>query len=102
LKDIIMKKASHHHLNDLHRQWVFRTQTDEELGGPLLGQKLSVARSVLKRYGTKSLHLFLEQSRFGSHPELIRLLWRIGSEKAGGKNAASKSTGQLFYPGFNP
>jgi hypothetical protein len=44
----------------------------------------------------------LEQSRFGSHPELIRLLWRIGSEKADGKNAASKSTGQLFYPGFNP
>jgi len=71
-----------------------------ELGGPLLGQRLSVARSVLKRYGSKKLITFLGQSRFGSHPELIRLLWRIGSDKQSGPSRP-KTAGQLLYPGFN-
>jgi hypothetical protein len=96
-----MKKASHHHFNALHSQWVFQTQTDQDLGGPLFKQKLAVARSVLKRYGSKELTKLLEQTRIGSHPELIKLLWRIGTDTSGAQSGKA-SVGQLFYPGFNP
>jgi len=76
-----MRTPTPQHVKSVHRQWIFRTQTDPELGGPLLRQRLSVARQTLNRYGSKSLKTFLAESRLGSHPELIRLLWRVGSER---------------------
>ena len=96
-----MSHLVHRHFDTLHRRWVAQTKNDSELRGPQFKEKLEIARLVLKRYGNKGLVDILEQTRMGSHPELIKCLWRVGKALSISKQKP-KSIGELFYPGFNP
>jgi hypothetical protein len=60
--------------------WEKQTREDEEIGGDRLDETLSTAVGVISEYGTPGLLEDLEEHGFGSHPELIRLLSRVGRE----------------------
>jgi hypothetical protein len=60
--------------------WEQKTRTDKEIGGTALNESLGLARGVLEKYGTPELTKELHSWGFGNHPEMIRLLSRVGRE----------------------
>lgn len=53
-------------------------KADKEIGGANFNKSISLAKRVLEKFGNDSLKVELDQSGFGSHPEVIRLLSKIG------------------------
>ena len=98
-----------HRTKALHEQWVFRSQIDPQFGGPLFDKNLELAKQVIKTYGTKQFNDFLNITGHGSHPEVIRIFWKIGQALARAHTANDnfltksppKTIGELFYPGFD-
>ena len=94
---------------DLHHEWIFRSQTDPQLGGPRFEHNLNLAKQVIQQFGNKQFIDFLNVTGHGNHPEVIRIFWKIGQAlaKAQAANddrplkAAPKTIGELFYPGFD-
>ena len=91
----------HYTFDALHRRLIARTKSDKDLAGPQFRQKLEIARHVVNHFGDAELTQLLEKTRLGSHPALIKLLWRIGKVLPH-THRKQQSIGQLFYPGFNP
>jgi len=58
--------------------WAEAAQSDPEIGGAAFQRELDYARSALKEYGTPGLRDALESTGLGNHPELIRLLSKVG------------------------
>lgn len=62
----------------VHQQWTEASTADKEFGGDKLKENLGIARKALEQFGSKELRTFLEESGLGSHPEVIRMLYRAG------------------------
>ena len=58
--------------------WLESTKADKEVGGEKLEQNLAVAQKALNTFGTPELKSLLNDSRLGDHPEVARLLYRVG------------------------
>ena len=82
----------------VHRQWIARSQNDPDFGGAKFGTNLALAKQTVDKYGTAGLKQALEKTGFGSHPELIRFVVKVGRALAGTQAAAKpkKSIGELF------
>lgn len=65
-------------LADAEASWIEASKTDKEFGGDKLPENLAVAAKALEKFGTPELKQFLEESRLGSHPEVIRMFNRVG------------------------
>jgi len=68
-------------MDQAEKQWTEAVQADKEIGGDKLKENLSVAVKALdKLLGDKAPEFksFLEESRLGNHPEMIRLMVRAG------------------------
>jgi hypothetical protein len=67
--------------------WADETKNDKELGGDDLAENLSVSKKTMDTFGTPELKALLDTPSeknpgglgLGSHPEVIRLLHRVGS-----------------------
>jgi hypothetical protein len=59
--------------------WETNTRKDKEIGGDNLDASLKTAKETLSKYGTPELTAALDNSGMGSHPELIRLLVKVGN-----------------------
>ena len=58
---------------------------DPEFGGAKFEQSLSTAKAALANFGSAKLLELLDQTGLGNHPEMIRLLYRVGrAQKEGG------------------
>lgn len=86
-------------------EWVSQVQADQEIGGDKLQASLVAARGALEQFGTPALRELLDASRLGNHPEVVKLLAKIGKAISpdsfvGGKPAPAeaKSTAQVLYP----
>jgi hypothetical protein len=62
----------------VHKQWTEASTTDKEFGGEKLKENLGVARKALDQFGSPELKTFLEDTGLGSHPDVIRMLYRVG------------------------
>ena len=79
----------------IEQQWKQDTKNDQEIGGDKFDVKIEQAKRALKVFGTPDLNQALEQTRMGNHPELIRLLSRIGEKiTEEGSFDTGNSTGQ--------
>lgn len=63
--------------------WRSAVQADGEVGGAAFAENVAVARGVIARYGTPALKAALNETGLGSHPELVRLMVRVGRALAG-------------------
>jgi hypothetical protein len=86
--------------------WEKRSKEDKEFGGDNLKSNTELAKRVIQRYGSEALVKGLEATRFGNHPELIRMLVRIGKAmtddqlvQPGKGSAAKKEMADIFYGG---
>lgn len=78
---------------ELQQTWITTAKDDKEIGGANFAQNAELARRVLARYGTPEFNAILsdpKQGGFGNHPELVRVLTRIGK---------AMSEDQLVNPG---
>lgn len=54
-------------------------KSDKEIGGVNYNKSVTLAKRVLEKFGTPDLKAEFDMSGFGSHPEVVRLLSRIGN-----------------------
>ncbi len=62
----------------IHHEWLETSSADKEFGGEKLKENLGVARKALDSFGTPELRTLLDETGLGNHPEVIRVLYRVG------------------------
>lgn len=62
------------------KKWIETAQKDSEIGGDNLPRAVEYSKRVLERFASEQLRKELDESRLGNHPELVRLLYRIGKK----------------------
>lgn len=90
-------------------QWAKDAQADKEIGGGNFQSSVTDARTALDRFGSPEFKNMLNQSGVGNHPELIRILARVGKAMREDKMVttssqparAQKSFAEAFYPSMS-
>lgn len=59
-------------------QWAEEVKADPDIGGDKLDRNLAYARKALDTFGTPELKQVLNQTGMGNHPELVKLLVKLG------------------------
>lgn len=90
--------------------WIETAKADPEMGGAKWDATAASALSVVKRFGTPELTQYLEASGAGNHPEVIRLMAKVGamigedtpaiSDNPGAK--ADEDPASRLYPNDKP
>jgi hypothetical protein len=87
-------------------EWVEQSKQDKEFGGEKFAENAELAKRVVHRFGSKELLNGLNETKFGNHPELVRMLVRIGKAMSedqlvmpGKSTAATKDMADVFYGG---
>lgn len=62
----------------IHDDWRAAASSDAEFGGDKLAENLGVARKALETFGTPALRSLLDETGLGNHPEVIRVLFKVG------------------------
>lgn len=92
---------------ELTASWVEEAKADKEIGGDALPQNLAVAKKAVDTYGTPAFAALLEQYKLGDHPEMIRLLAKVGrtvseDTPVGGGNAEpARKAANVLFPDMN-
>lgn len=92
-------------VDKLARQWENEARADQEIGGDNFNTCIERSHRVLERFGSDSLKEQLNKTGLGNHPELIRMLSRIGGSMSedqfirGGSpvDQKPKSTAEVLY-----
>ena len=89
---------------ELTTKWVEDIKADKEIGGEDFGKHAELAKRVVDRFGSDDLRKGLNDTGFGNHPELVRMLVKIGKSMSEdqlvlpGKTAATgKDMADVFY-----
>lgn len=76
-----MKEASEafeKNWSDTVEGWVQSSKDDKEFGGKAFDENVAVARKGIEAFGTDEFKEMLNFTGVGDHPEMIRLLYRVG------------------------
>jgi len=85
-------------------EWGNSAKNDKEYGGDKFDESIGLATQAIDKLGTPELKQALDDSGMGNHPEMVRLMVRIGKlmgedTAVGGSNAAAKSDRtSILYP----
>lgn len=104
-----MADAQQEHWDTVVSNWESSIKEDPNFGGPKFDETMERAKRVLNEHGNDALKTFLEETRFGSNPDLIKLLAKIdqkmGEDKlVDGKPSGvqEKSAAEILYPSQEP
>lgn len=59
-------------------EWATAAKSDPEFGGENFERNLGVAAQAMGKFATPELKTFLNETGLGNHPELVRLMYRVG------------------------
>lgn len=97
--------ARHEAKNAELEEWVKRMKTDSEIGGAAIDSSLRRAQSVIRIFGTPELDKALKSTGFVNHPEMVRLMARIGKAMAedafitgGNASAGPRDPAKVLFP----
>jgi hypothetical protein len=85
-------------------KWAADTKVDKEFGGDKFDENLAVALKARDQFGTPELTNFLNESKLGNHPEVIRYFYRVGQAISqdgfvpGRAGAPTGDPAKSFYP----
>jgi hypothetical protein len=94
-------------MHTLRTTWAEESKNDKEFGGDNFAQNVELSRRVVDKFGSAAFRAALNDTGLGNHPELIRMLSRIGKavgedELVVGKTAtgkeAPKDPAKTLYP----
>lgn len=87
--------------------WENEARSDKEFGGDKLDENLGVAKQALETFGSPELKELLRTSGLGNHPEIIRVLYRVGKATSGDRmvsgqgGAAAQNDARRLYAASN-
>lgn len=97
-------EKQHKELEEKTVQWEKTWEGDKEIGGGDFKKNAELAKRVVERFGSPELKKALNDTGLGNHPELGRLLVRIGKAMTddqlvlpGAMPAAKKTPAQVLY-----
>lgn len=112
-KEIMLRESSaiqkHEQLNQQRLEkdalhWAELSKKDPEIGGEKFDASVQLAKRALEKVASEKFVQFLEQSKLGNHPEVIRVFARFGElfqddkvVNARTNNVKSKDYSELFY-----
>lgn len=73
------QQAAQDRMHKLQDEWQKTASEDPEYGGEQFGKNAEMAKRVVDKFGSETLKKGLKESGFGDHPELIRLLVKVGN-----------------------
>ena len=85
-------------------EWKNESMKDTEIGGSQLETSVNDARVALNTFGTSEIKNILEDTGLGNHPEVIRMLAKIGKAvrsdnfEFGRSSEPQKTAAQLLFP----
>lgn len=100
----VMQARADAQVQAVRASWTESSKSDSEFGGTSekLAQNLGIARKALDSFGSQALKEFFDSSGLGSHPEVIRLLWKAGKAISndsfvGGSPASQQPVGNRTF-----
>lgn len=91
--------------NQLKQDWLDQAKSDKEFGGEKFDESVKTARVALNKFGTPELTQLLNETGVGNHPEVIRLMARVGRltqednpGATGAPSAERKDRASILYP----
>lgn len=101
----VMAQRQAEQAQQLVAEWETACTTDKEFGGAQLEQSKALAAKAMDQFATPEFKEMLNQSGMGNHPELMRMMVKVGraisEEKIviGGVPATSiRTPAQVLYP----
>lgn len=93
-------------LTEATKTWAEESKNDKEVGGEKFSENAELARRVVTKFGTPQLTKALTETGLGNHPELVRIMVRIGRALgddqlvvgSAGPTPAAKSPAERLYP----
>lgn len=89
---------------EVQQGWIQASKADPEFGGAKLNESLGLTRKALDKVGSPELVTLLNDSGLGNHPEIIRVLAKVGklfSEDGlvtGSGDVQPQSAAKRIYP----
>lgn len=87
-------------------QWAIASANDPLIGGEKMEEHLAVAVKGLKAYGDPEVNALLKQTPLGTHPAILRLLFRVGQTvqedrhvNSGGAPAGTRNVADIMFGG---
>lgn len=87
-------------------QWAIASANDPLIGGEKMEEHLAVAVKGLKAYGDPEVNALLKQTPLGTHPAILRLLYRVGQTvqedrhvNSGGAPAGNRNVADIMFGG---
>ena len=62
----------------IRQEWSDKSKSDKEYGGDKFNESIASANQALEKFGTPEFKDMLNETGVGDHPEMIRLLKRVG------------------------
>lgn len=59
-------------------EWATSSKEDKEFGGAKFNENISVAQEALNKFGNDEFKKLLDSTGIGNHPEVIRVLYKVG------------------------
>jgi hypothetical protein len=85
-------------------QWSVASANDPLIGGEKMEEKLAVAIKGLKAFGDDEVNALLKTTPLGTHPAILRLLYRAGQTvqedrhvNSGGAPAGTRSAAEILF-----
>jgi hypothetical protein len=85
-------------------EWEDASKTDTEFGGNAFDVSIRTAVKTINKFGTPELTDFLNATGIGNHPEIIRIMYRVGQSISedkivmGSANATPRTAEKIMYP----
>lgn len=87
-------------------QWAVASANDPLIGGEKMEEHLAVAVKGLKAYGDDEVNALLKQTPLGTHPAILRMLYRVGQTvqedrhvNSGGAPAGTRNVADIMFGG---
>ena len=103
-----LKQAELERWGEQQAAWVNEAKGDKEFGGEKFDKNIAVAVKARETFGTPEFVEMLDISGLGNHPEMVRFLYRVGSQisegrmVAGSPSASPRTHESVLYPSMNP
>lgn len=90
-------------MNAQAEKWESETMTDPEVGGSAIKENLAVAKTAMEKFFPPEFAKFLEDTKLGNHPAMVKGLVRMGKAISqdgfipGRQGNARPSTAEVLY-----
>lgn len=82
-------------------EWVSAAKNDKEYGGKEFEKNAALANKALTQFGSRELVSYLNDTKLGNHPEVVRAFYKIGKAlEEGGVKRSSDSAGSSNKKGL--